>query len=265
MGPQLYRCGNCFRVRDGQPGSQASMGPQLYRCGNQLGYVQSKKAFSSFNGAATLSLRKPYDSYPACTHVVMLQWGRNFIVAETRTTHRSRSCWERASMGPQLYRCGNCFRVRDGQPGSQASMGPQLYRCGNQLGYVQSKKAFSSFNGAATLSLRKPYDSYPACTHVVMLQWGRNFIVAEIAGKRVLWPASRRGFNGAATLSLRKLDKFRQACEKFLQLQWGRNFIVAEIWTPSGARQSGRTSFNGAATLSLRKSAGLSCSSRTSR
>ena len=85
-----------------------------------------------------------------------LQWGRNFIVAEigilvAKVGHRVD-----ASMGPQLYRCGNVKAGRDAMPPVvRASMGPQLYRCGNKV------------NG------------FPFFAYMGMLQWGRNFIVAE--------------------------------------------------------------------------------------
>ena len=36
-----------------------------------------------------------------------LQWGRNFIVAETRRGYHRPLRLYYASMGPQLYRCGN--------------------------------------------------------------------------------------------------------------------------------------------------------------
>ena len=158
----------------------ASMGPQLYRCGN---FVMS--------GSVTLAVKS-------------LQWGRNFIVAET-----SRSLWvwaprvccfngaatlslrkhrrgrhpcrrHQASMGPQLYRCGNCDPTDDHGGAAPASMGPQLYRCGN------FKKPLGL--GAARM----------------LLQWGRNFIVAETPTRAPPLPSASI-FNGAATLSLRKL------------------------------------------------------------
>ena len=59
------------------------MGPQLYRCGNVvdfLGVVRPQK---------------------------LLQWGRNFIVAETDVLYSETIGSGGASMGPQLYRCGN--------------------------------------------------------------------------------------------------------------------------------------------------------------
>ena len=37
----------------------------------------------------------------------VLQWGRNFIVAEIGIGSREALDQARASMGPQLYRCGN--------------------------------------------------------------------------------------------------------------------------------------------------------------
>ena len=84
-------------------------------------------------------------------------------------------------MGPQLYRCGNETRERLALVGLQlASMGPQLYRCGNESDKVE----FTS--------------------QEIPLQWGRNFIVAEIDLEGLVLPTGT-------------------------QLQWGRNFIVAEI------------------------------------
>ena len=137
----------------------------------------------------------------------MLQWGRNFIVAEIRQLGIHDQHDVRASMGPQLYRCGNVCSEHCGpytadkrlQWGRNfivaetdayhaesrrtlvASMGPQLYRCGNSP---------------------PPGPTYPM-GH--LLQWGRNFIVAEIILPDGSIPHSRPlRFNGAATLSLRK-------------------------------------------------------------
>ena len=137
------------------------MGPQLYRCGNMA-------------TAADMTTGK-----------FMLQWGRNFIVAEmiktlgetsitisasmgpqlyrcgngmdeTKTTINGKF----ASMGPQLYRCGNRNQHKNTEHTNNASMGPQLYRCGNE-GYCPACVAeiLQSFNGAATLSLRKSVPS----------------------------------------------------------------------------------------------------------
>ena len=59
-------------------------------------------------------------------------------------------------------------------------MGPQLYRCGN------------------------PAANKNNAVRIYKLQWGRNFIVAEIHLITVWAAASCSSFNGAATLSLRK-------------------------------------------------------------
>ena len=83
-------------------------------------------------------------------------------------------------------------------------MGPQLYRCGNTY----------------RVSLVEPA--------IVGLQWGRNFIVAEIQGCKV-------------------------DIIKHEMLQWGRNFIVAEIHFAKTPDMMRLLRFNGAATLSLRK------------
>ena len=168
-------------VRPVQPFVLASMGPQLYRCG--------KLSFSNFHLAASS----------------MLQWGRNFIVAEIHqtniplTSHMScfngaatlslrkfgqplcRYCLVCASMGPQLYRCGNSQLEVSRKESQQASMGPQLYRCGNSPFAAAAGLMDLGFNGAATLSLRKSTTDPNTRPLVIKLQWGRNFIVAEMS------------------------------------------------------------------------------------
>ena len=157
MGPQLYRCGNLPLLQAQRINQVASMGPQLYRCGNSAARLNQ--------GAGP----------------VALQWGRNFIVAETRRSATVATRDKMASMGPQLYRCGNLLLFR--------AVAPWL----------------SCFNGAATLSLRKQVRGRQQSRKKGrVLQWGRNFIVAETRCM-ALCQSNRSGrFNGAATLSLRK-------------------------------------------------------------
>ena len=148
----------------------ASMGPQLYRCGNWLlaalqeGYLLS---CACFNGAATLSLRKLEGSTRAAKYVSR---HRNRFNGAATLSLRKPSKSRLQSMNGQALE-------------EPASMGPQLYRCGNLSAAITMADSLSyGFNGAATLSLRKlwhhtatpgrPLDTHP-------LQWGRNFIVAE--------------------------------------------------------------------------------------
>ena len=135
------------------------MGPQLCSCGNLLLLADRVYDFRSFNGAATLQLRK------------------------RDLHHHQESSEDRASMGPQLCSCGN-------------------------------------LNSRIQEMLTED-----------VLQWGRNFAVAE-TGLPAGYPNTRcRSFNGAATLQLRKRR-------------------------PLNAAAATLGSFNGAATLQLRKPAG---------
>ena len=156
MGPQLYRCGNLSSSIRACRSWIASMGPQLYRCGNQKRNRLPEQSLFCFNGAATLSLRKLTMGDIDRTMYALLQWGRNFIVAEMYMKMMDVFAQKVASMGPQLYRCGNSrarhsryvmgsvlqwgrnFIVAEINHAlplathlSLASMGPQLYRCGN--------------------------------------------------------------------------------------------------------------------------------------
>ena len=158
----------------------ASMEPQLYRCGNPRLRHDTHSGRLGFNGAATLSLRKfePLDGLPhpciasmepqlyrcgnpCCLHRcwpwrLQLQWSRNFIVAEILCRAGRPPRGGSASMEPQLYRCGNLIPYGNHAVAETASMEPQLYRCGNFVSFAAYTKLF------------------------FMLQWSRNFIVAEI-------------------------------------------------------------------------------------
>ena len=131
------------------------MGPQLYRCGNAGGMMTCFPPCSCFNGAATLSLRKCEAYLLRSGGTELLQWGRNFIVAEISTFLAE--SWEDALLqwGRNFIVAEICTvhemhgLIRD------ASMGPQLYRCGNQVLGSDGVGVGDRFNGAATLSLRK--------------------------------------------------------------------------------------------------------------
>ena len=62
-----------------------------------------------------------------------------------------------------------------------------------------------------------------------LLQWGRNFIVAEMSAGVAWDQQDNTRFNGAATLSLRKYRVNTYDPATRTQLQWGHNFIVAEM------------------------------------
>ena len=131
MGPQLCSCGNRQNHHVRFVRHQiASMGPQLCSCGNMR--------------------QKKWELWGW-----MLQWGRNFAVAETARMHVETTDSLVASMGPQLCSCGN----------------PR------PTGTNPSFK--TGFNGAATLQLRKPALDRTDAVGESVLQWGRNFAVAE--------------------------------------------------------------------------------------
>ena len=184
---------------------RASMGPQLYRCGNDTLYLDAHQNHRCFNGAATLSLRKLYQ------------------VTTRRTTL---ACFNGAAT-LSLRKSGRLLSLT--LP-SVASMEPQLYRCGNGSTTSCGSWNSPSFNGAATLSLRKFNVSLTAEPTAFRLQWGRNFIVAEILDAGC-------GFFSLADASMGP-QLYRcgnHSCDNLAfsihrSLQWGRNFIVAEIY-----------------------------------
>ena len=97
---------DCRRGERGERQS-ASMGPQLCSCGNSGAVNACVNVRNSFNGAATLQLRKLVNGARKRIHCGLLQWGRNFAVAETRRSRERLDAGQLASMGPQLCSCGN--------------------------------------------------------------------------------------------------------------------------------------------------------------
>ena len=193
-------------------------------CTNPLGTHTTR-----FNGAATLSLRKLIWARGARRECTQLQWGRNFIVAETSGEH-----------------------LRSNHP-HPASMGPQLYRCGNGWGSTRFQRQCKRFNGAATLSLRKHSLQASGAIWAGAPQWGRNFIVAETPLRILHDVRYDHASMGPQLYRCGNLKK--RGINSYMSnlLQWGRNFIVAETRGRSRSRWPSSSCFNGAATLSLRK------------
>ena len=131
------------------------------------------------------------------------------------------------SMGPQHVRCG----MRD-HPGAHAhsrapSMGPQHVRCGMPLPARTPRRQSTSFNGAATCSLRNEVDGLGSLARAERLQWGRNMFVAEChppTCNRNREPLLQWGRNMFVAECLNHLDTL--VVGQFLQ--WGRNMFVAE-------------------------------------
>ena len=228
MEPQLYRCGNGDHWRREMHYRLASMEPQLYRCGNvsPSTAISCRTSLQWSRNFIVAEIMAP--GAGAVFVLASLQWSRNFIVAEMWEKAIRQQIVLHASMEPQLYRCGN-LDIRYWMAFLEvASMEPQLYRCGNLLGYAWQiyikhasmepqlyrcgntkrprthSRSAPCFNGAATLSLRKSLPDIGERAGAAVLQWSRNFIVAEIYSPNWAAPAMK-------------------------PLQWSRNFIVAEM------------------------------------
>ena len=61
-----------------------------------------------------------------------------------------------------------------------------------------------------------------------LLQWGRNFIVAEIKTATVATPATGM-LQWGRNFIVAEIKNPHSISRKQFMLQWGRNFIVAEI------------------------------------
>ena len=84
------------------------MGPQLYRCGNLCQFRKSLPAWILLQWGRNFIVAEISSSLDDIVlNASSLQWGRNFIVAEITMIYSGHTKANLASMGPQLYRCGN--------------------------------------------------------------------------------------------------------------------------------------------------------------
>ena len=108
-----------------------SMEPQLFSCG----LIKDAKAkiaeMETFNGAATFQLRIVILSNRKKNYFGILQWSRNFSVADCKHILRNKT-----------------------QESIQPSMEPQLFSCGLYDHKPNCVVSQSTFNGAATFQLR---------------------------------------------------------------------------------------------------------------
>src|SRR5579875_838899 len=205
MGPHVFACGNRESSDGFHAGGRASMGPHVFACGNPwhtwmrpsprslqwgrtflraemapliegCGAAQqrfngaarfcvrksqlttpSRSTSTGFNGAARFCVRKSYDMSDGGGAYRQLQWGRTFLRAEIslRAAHLENDAM--ASMGPHVFACGN----------------------GESTCLIESEEA--CFNGAARFCVRKYGSAHPGFFTVVVLQWGRTFLRAEIS------------------------------------------------------------------------------------
>ncbi len=157
----------------------ASMGPRRYRRGWSAAGGTSHITALGFNGAATLSSRMDVAGDEIEPYFLLLQWGRDVIVADGRISSSSApSLW--------LLQWGRDVIVADGrrepgrrESGRRASMGPRRYRRGWSRPRNRTRRASRSFNGAATLSSRMGTSLSGSRKSAGSLQWGRDVIVAD--------------------------------------------------------------------------------------
>ncbi len=131
MGPQPCGCGSA-QDPDGWPGQQtASMGPQPCGCGSLVLATHQREALH----AASMGPQP-------C--------GCGSIVPFRRVNLENY-----ASMGPQPCGCGSRWAFDSARDAVGASMGPQPCGCGSIPTMPAWRASQRSFNGAATLRLRK--------------------------------------------------------------------------------------------------------------
>ena len=181
------------------------MRPQLYRCGNSAINRLPFSCHVRFNGAATLSLRKSMIIITEIMFRIVLQWGRNFIVAEMDLLRADRVFFDSLQWGRN-------FIVAEMSICVCHPLGPSTWlQWGRNFIVAEMSICVCHPLGPSTwlqwgrnFIVAEILLSGGGRRRVSTLQWGRNFIVAEIPTLALVYSIELYRFNGAATLSLRK-------------------------------------------------------------
>ena len=253
MGPRVFARGNFGNEVQQCCWHAASMGPRVFARGNSCSSKTPASTCTCFNGAASFCSRKCLRTDERrgrilsasmgprvfargnlrCKYgislVQLLQWGREFLLAEMLAQHARAPRtvaglqWGRefllaeisvsaellrvklwASMGPRVFARGNATPKRRCGGRRWASMGPRVFARGNSAPARKRRPSPMGFNGAASFCSRKsrhvgrhgkPADASMGprvfargndiktaeTDYDRLLQWGREFLLAEIA------------------------------------------------------------------------------------
>ena len=129
-------------------GLGSSMGPQHDSCGRQAGKGGERERVASSMGPQHDSCGRR-GSGVVLSKPILLQWGRNMIVAEGRDADGTADQRDDASMGPQHDSCGRLTEPPAPSAQQFASMGPQHDSCGRRRRRLHHATDVG-FNGAAT-------------------------------------------------------------------------------------------------------------------
>jgi len=109
-----------------------------------------------------------YHTVLKCHVLLDLKVGKRLLLALTT-----------ASMGPQLFSCGNNLVDQLHRHERRASMGPQLFSCGNESERLHQRQVVG-LQWGRSFSAAEIIGSQAALLTKNALQWGRSFSAAEI-------------------------------------------------------------------------------------
>ena len=231
MEPQLFSCGLGIVVVGAIRLVVTSMEPQLFSCGLPLKTAPLKSHCSITSMEPQLFSCGLRLSRSTAQTIPPLQWSRNFSVADCRRYD------EKWIPRGDYFNGAATFQLRIATP----------------VSFVKGELA--NFNGAATFQLRIAIEINGSGNDIYLLQWSRNFSVADCTNHCLhLWLIPHH-FNGAATFQLRiafnseSISSFNSTSMEpqlfscgllsavdimwsVSLLQWSRNFSVADCFRP---------------------------------
>ena len=157
-----------------------------------------------FNGATTYSLWKAGNIGIFKTGHLLLQWGHNILVVESRCHLVLPFAWEGLQWGHNILVVESALAIVAVGARIVASMGPQHTRCGKLPSYNTACLRPACFNGATTYSLWKVRCRRTSACRDPCFNGATTYSLWKAPGTALLRRPLIR-FNGATTYSLWKV------------------------------------------------------------
>ena len=235
------------------------MGPQHVRCGMPDSSRTYQIQLTSFNGAATCSLRNAVQRDGNAHGCDFLQWGRNMFVAECELAVELKYLETDPSMGPQHVRCGMPSLRPACRPSLTPFNGAATCSLRNARRTATCDRRRCPFNGAATCSLRNDRpprdaarvvppsmgpqhvrcgmqhdDHRPRGEHPPSM--GPQHVRCGMLPSRGGTTADGAAFNGAATCSLRNVLATMKELQQEQAFNGAATCSLRNVWHEFGLR-----------------------------
>ncbi len=180
MGPRSRDRGNHVADRGYRGAPNASMGPRSRDRGNPKYRSRVLGEFPLQWGRDHVIAEIVGRGLPLPLHLLRLQWGRDHVIAEMVKALCPAGGFLAASMGPRSRDRGNAGSVLPAPAERAASMGPRSRDRGNPGSSLLCSAHLVASMGPRSRDRGNGAHLGERGEHIILLQWGRDHVIAEI-------------------------------------------------------------------------------------